>query len=311
VRRGRTLVLAAALGSTACALVLGIDDLPLRPEVDAGGDAGDEASTGDAACKPDPKQGCRSCAHDFCDDFDDDAEAPFARWLSPLGANPFRKGDASVVVDEGGLSTPSSSLTLASSTAEQVYAIALHSLDHGVLHPGRPFVGVKYAFYMRFERLSLPGTTGGPLPDAGTAYVGAILRVLALKPAGAALLVNERGVHLAVATDVISGSGEPAVARLFEGKVLDIADNWVRVEMLVADRERAVAMGYTSCASQPPGPVAASMLSLPEYQGCLPFPAAFGDISWAATPTIDVGAGAFAEADLVVRHDNVSVDFLP
>jgi hypothetical protein len=303
---------AGALACSACALVLGIEDPPLR-QVDAGADTGPVDAGAD--CSPLPREGCRSCAvHDFCDDFDTPGEALFARWSSVLSSNPFRRGDSGITTDEAGLSPPGAIVTTAEGTSQSGYAIGLHALDLAASHPGRAAAGVKYVFYMSLEELALT-EKAGPLPDASSAYVGAILRLLSIeggqpKPAGAAVLVTDKGVYLAMSRDIISGGDQPNVAQLFEGDVKSLSANWVKAEILVAERDRAIAAGYTSCSTVAPGPVAAAMLSLPTFQGCVAVPPEFGDLGWTAQPTVGVGAGTFGSGTVRVRHDNVAVDFL-
>lgn len=312
-RRGLRLTVAATAAalSTACALVLGIDDKPLRPE--QAGEGGVDAGEGgaDAACAPDPRLGCTCEKHDFCDDFDDDASAPFSRWSSPLG-NPFVKAGSTIGLDGGGQSPERATSVVGASDGGSTYAIVLAELDQGALRPGRPFAGVKLSFRLQIEDLALSSKNSGPVDDAGTAYVGAVLRLLDVKPAGAAVLVADNGTYLSVSTDVIGGSGLGGTALLYEGAVLKLAKppNWIRVEIFIAERDRAVAAGYASCSALPAGPVAAAMLSLPTYQGCVAIPAQFGDLSWAKTPIIGVGAGTFGAGSFRVRHDNVSLDFL-
>jgi len=312
-RRGLRVVLAAAVAalSTACALVLGIDDKPLRPESPSEGGVDAGADAADAACTPDPRLGCACETHDFCDDFDDDASAPFSRWSSPLG-NPFVKAGSTIGLDAGGRSPERATSVVGGSDGGSTYAIVLAELDHAKLRPGRPFAGAKLSFLLQLEELALSANNSGPIDDAGTAYVGAVLRLLEVKPAGAAILVADDGTYLSVSTDVIGGGGKGSTARLYEGAVLKLAKppNWIRVEIFIAERDKAVAAGYSSCSGLPAGPVAAAMLSIPTYQGCVAIPAEFGDLSWAKAPILGVGAGTFGAGTFRVRHDNVSFDFL-
>lgn len=299
----------------ACALVLGIEDKPLRQTATDVIDTGEiEAGDADAGpCIPVPQLGCRSCErHDFCDDFDDDA-GPFARWESVGGfPNPFLKGKASITIDDGGFSPDRATRMHAEADSGSTYALVFHRLPE---KDAAGFGGVHYSVQVRVETLSFIDSLAGPVPDAASAYIAAIMNVSLAnpEPIGAAILLSESGVYLAASTNILETTGADVVARIYEGNVLSLAQkNWFKFDLYVTDAQRAAALGFNCNASN--GPVAAARIpSVPplENKACIALPDAFGnDSSWANAPVIGVGAGTFGAATVGVRHDNVMVDLL-
>jgi hypothetical protein len=312
VRRLAFVAAVASVSATACALVLGIDDLPLRADRDAAPDTGPLTDAG-ADCAPDPRTGCACGTHDFCDDFDTDGEAPFARWDWGL-PNPFTKQDASVVLDTGGLSAPFATRVAVDTDSGSAYATVFNQLDLEALHPGRAFDGVRYTFWLRIEALDIP-YEAGPVPGEGTAYVGAILQLFGVppKPGGAAILFGAGGVYLAVSTNVLDANGTAVHARLYDNTALKVASaNWIPVEIVVAERAKAISLGYVECNDVDAGPgvgVAAATV-LTQFRACLPLSDTFGGVGWAAKPVVGVGGGTFNAGSIRVRQDDVAVDFL-
>jgi hypothetical protein len=307
VRRVPLVAGLAALGVTACALVLGIDDPPLRPDRDSGPDSAPDAAD---ACVPSAKAGCACASHDFCDDFDTDGEAPFSRWKWDLD-NPFVKRDGSIELGDGGLSEPLAARTAVETDGASAYAMVLDALDFTAAHPGRPFRGVRLTFWVRLESLDVT-EQAGPV-EGGSAYVGAVLQLFGTKPGGASILIAPSGMYLGVSTNVTDSNGTAETAPIYDDTAITVVKaNWIPVEIVVAERDKAIELGYDACQEVDAGPgvgvAAASVLS--KFRACLPLAATFGGVAWASKPVVAVGGGTFGAGSILVRHDNVSVDFL-
>ena len=317
-RRRRLLGIAAAglaASAFACSAILGIDEKPLRAEADAStlADAADAAdASAEATCDPSAVVGCGgACPHDFCDDFDGDGQAPATRWKPPAGfENPIIQGDSGVSLTTPGNTPPTSLLASTSSTGSTSFSILVDQLTLADRHAGKTFDGVRVAIDLRVDALTFTGK-GGPVEDAGAATVLGLLRPDSFPPKGIAIVLTGRSVHLDVSEDVLGVSGTEIVAdinsSLDTSKVLN---NWVRIELFVGDRERAVREHFDKCASVAPGLVAAAALGGKVLgEACVPVPAGFGPPTWAETPAFLVGGLLFAAGRASFRIDNAVADF--
>lgn len=302
----------AGLPLVACGTLLGIEHLPIVDE-DAADQSSEAAITTDAGCEASSRL-CGCVPHDFCDDFDVDGEALGARWSGVLGlANPFTKGDASMDFTAQALSPPRAAQTRAGEDKASSFAILSQQLDHATVHPGRAFVGFRYAVDLQLETLVVTEPRG-PLVDSGSAVAASVLHFDGPAAKGVALIVAPDAAYLLTAASLLDiqslDGGTGAITRIFEGDILALGRSWLRVELVVADKARAVREGFTSCSAAADGPVAAASLGPARVkQACLALPAAVG-MGWAEQPVVSAGGVLFAGGTLVMRQDNVAFDFL-
>jgi len=316
VARAVAVVAVSAAALSACGSLLGIEKLPVvddagsTPEVDAG-----EASAADAGCEVSSRV-CGCVVHDFCDDFDVDGEALAARWSGALGApNPFTKGDASVAFTTKALSPPRAIQTASDEPKESAVALIAHQLDFAALYPGKDFVGFRYTVNIQLDTLVLT-ERGGPVPDAGSALAAAVINYSGLDATGVGLVFTSDGAYVVIARGLFLGgalpdSGDGALSRIYLGDPVSFAKTWLRAELLVADKARAIREGFSSCGAVADGTVAAASLGPGKLsQGCLAMPAGVGS-AWAKQPGVTAGAAMMASGTLVLRQDDVAFDFLP
>lgn len=314
--RAAFVALALPASVAACAALLDIEELPQRPDQDAAPlDASAPEPDGGSACDG----GGRLCActkHDFCDDFDDDAAVLGASWSGFGGlGNPFLKGDSGMNFTGTAFSAPRALESFASAQSTSAFAVLGHQLDQARLHPGRPFGGVRMSVLVQIGALSF-SEIRGPLPDGGSAVAAAVVNFVGANLGGAAVVVGLDGAYLFSSVNLLEGNRKDAgpddvVVQLFDGDVTAIARNWLRVEIVVADRAVALREGYSTCASVPAGPVMAAVVGPTALrQGCAAVPASLGGLSWASTPILTVGGALFGGGELVFRQDDVTMDFL-
>ncbi|CAN5924162.1 hypothetical protein BH11MYX4_BH11MYX4_63340 [soil metagenome] len=311
-RAAVALVFALAGVSAACGTILGLETLPIV-DPDATPDQVSDAAVSDAGCEASSTM-CGCVPHDFCDDFDVDGEALGARWSGLLGlTNPFTKGDAKIELTTQALSAPRAILTTAGDPKASSIALLSQQLDHAVAHPGRAFAGFRYALDLQLETLETTEVRG-PLVDSGSAVAASVLHFDGPAAKGVAIILSTDGVFLLTAASILDiqseDSGDGAITQLFSGDILALSRNWLRVEIVMADRDRAVREGFTSCGSRTGGPVVAAAIGAARIkQACLTVPAAVG-LSWATQPVVNAGSLLFAGGKLVLRQDNVAFDFL-
>jgi len=304
----------------ACATVLGIEDRPLRVEgdaaspMDATADVGDGGA--DAQCNRFESRACSAdCPRDFCDDFDEDGQAPETRWKTPIGfKNPFTRGDSGVTLTTAANSPPMALSATTASSSQTSYGMLAHLLSFHPAHDGQQFDGVRVAMDFRIDALSLTGTGGGPVKDAGNAAVLGMLRSeLSAQPHGIAIVLSGKSMVIDVADDVLGGTGANALGVVNDN--LDITfleGNWLQLELFVGDRERAVKLGYDRCAAADvaPGLVAVAALGGRALGvACVDVPASFGPASWPEDPIILAGSLLFSAGNASFRIDNVVADF--
>jgi hypothetical protein len=302
----------AGLPLVACGTLLGIDHLPIVDD-DAADQSSEQVVTTDAGCEV-SKQMCGCVPHDFCDDFDVDGEALGSRWSGALGlSNPFNKGDASMDFAAQALSPPRAAQTRAGEDKASSFSILSQQLDHAMVHPGRAFVGFRYAVDLQLETLVVTEPRG-PLVDSGSAVAASVLHFDGPAAKGVALIVAPDGAYLLTAASLLDiqslDGGSGAITRIFEGDILALGRSWLRVELVVTNKQRAMVEGFSSCAAVAEGPVAAASLGPARVkQACLALPVAIG-IGWAEQPVVSAGGVLFAGGTLVMRQDNVAFDFL-
>lgn len=301
--KSRVVIAAAALALvvSACDLVLGIRDYPLR---DAGavvvGDAGADAP---AACL-DPSLGCGACPHDFCDDFDQTGQAPNSKWPGTFGlASPFLRGDAGVDLGEGRSPPAALHVRAESPTSTPSHAFLVRRLDG-------PDAGtaLRFAFDARLDHLELLDSVG-PVNDAGAVSIAAILSPVAGAPSGAAIVLSTNGLYLAVSDNVLD-SPDASVLPFYTGNLAPLAGNWVRIEMFAGPASEATRLGFARCSSLQGGVAAARLIAL-GLSSCAPLPVALADLAWIRSPVILTGAFLFGQGRVEVRVDNVTADFVP
>jgi hypothetical protein len=319
MRRWRTWAASVAFASTslvACSVILGIDEKPLRNESDADVaiDAHDDADSDndgapdaepDVRCRLLESQGCGSCAHDFCDDFDVDGQAPAAHWKAPTGfKNPIAQGDAGLNVSAPALSLPAALVATASSSGTRAFAMLVEQLSFAEHHAGHTFDGVRIAVDVRLDALRFTGT------DAGRATVLGLLRTDKTPPSGVAILLSGTAVQLVVSEDVLGGTGDAITAPVNDSlNVPSLLNNWVRLEVFVGDRDRALREGY-ACQSVGRGLVAAASLGSGLVgHTCVQLPPSFASTPWTSSPALLVGALLLSPGRASVRSDNVVADF--
>ena len=309
----------AAITLTACGLVLGIEDLPLRPDKDAGGDV----SAIDGGCAPKTATGCACTNFDFCDDFDHDPDSgiPFEKWESGLPTQPFIRGDSGMSIVNGGVSLPNAlQSNVFSPQGNSAYAAIFNQMSAPA---GKAVSGVRLKFFVKIGTLSvLPG--GGPVTDAATAYVGSVIKLIGFtppQPGGAAVLFGMDGkVYLALSPNILQSNNTDIATLLFDKGGVGIAQtNWAEVELFVGTKAKAVEIGYKECndvdggTALPDGGergVAAAWFYVNQYRGCLPLSDAFNGAGWTANPIIGIGSGTFNGGTLLIQHDNVTAEFL-
>jgi hypothetical protein len=322
-RRGAFVVVCASLGAMlfACASVLGIEDKPLRVEVDSAPSVDGGPDTGDggveASCNLLESHACTdTCPRDFCDDFDGDGQAPETRWTTPLGLqNPFVRGDSGVTLTLQADSPPKALSATATSAGSVSYGMLANVLSFDEKHKGQAFDGVRVAFDFRVDELTSTGN-GGPVKDAGNAAMLGMLRSDVVKPLkGIAVVLSGTTMALDVSDDVL-GSGATSsevLATIAEGLDLSfIKDNWIQLELFVGDRDRAITLGYAKCSDPTvmPGLVAAAGLAGKKLgTACVDIPASFGTADWAQFPVMLAGSLLFSAGAAAFRIDNVSADF--
>jgi hypothetical protein len=299
--RARVLPIVFGLGlvAAACDLVLGIKDYPLR---DGGIADARDGGTGDAQACEDPSLGCGACVHDFCDDFDLDAQVPNTKWPGALGfASPFQRGEAGLAIGPG-RSLPSALVAQATSPGSPTHAFLLRRLEG-------PDAGVslRFAFDARIERFDIQAPAG-PVKDAGSVSVAAVLSPVAGTPAGAAVLLSTGGLYLAVSNNVLD-SPDSSVVPFYEGDLAALAGNWVRIEIFVGAASEATTLGFTTCSNKGTGVAAARLVAL-GLSVCTPLPAVLADLSWIRSPVILTGGFLFGKGVTDIRIDNVTADFV-
>ena len=121
-------------------------------------------------------------------------------------------------------------------------------------------------------------------------------------------------VRLGVTGDLFNAGGPgtyTATPLVQNASFSQLSENWLPIEIVVTDRDRAVALGYPSCQTLPPGPVTAASVQATPYRACLSLPTALADLStWGKHPTIGIGGIMFGPGRVAVHHDNVVVDFI-
>jgi hypothetical protein len=305
----------AGLPLVACGTLLGIEKLPIVDE-DAAPDQASEPEVPaiDAGCEA-SSQMCGCVPHDFCDDFDVDGEALGARWSGVLGqSNPFTNGDASIEFTAQALSPPRAAQTTAGQDKASSFALLSQQLDLATVHPGRAFAGFRYTVDLQLESLVVTEPRRGPLVDAGSAVAASVLHFDGPAAKGVALIVARDGAYLLTAASLLNtqsfDGGDGAITPIFLGDMLALGRSWLRVELVVADKQRAVRDGFTSCSSVADGYVVAASLGPARIkQTCVAVPVGVG-VSWAEQPVVNAGGVLFAGGTLVMRQDNVAFDFL-
>lgn len=314
----RALALLAALAGgvgalAACRGILGIEDLPLR--VDAGGttpdvdvDGGPDAPT----CPAEPKGCDPACRRDFCDDFDQDGQAPGTRWVAPAGfTNPVTRGDASVTIGAPFSSPPASLGVDLGDPAKSSYGMLMHQLDFRVAHPEpQKLRGLNLTASVRVDDLVFTNAAGSPLPDAGAAAVLGLLRPDGIPLKGLAILFAEDTAYLNVSEDVLGGTTQSRTVDLRTPVSLkSVRRNWVKVEIFVGTRDRAVARGYGECSSAPETMVAAASLATKKLgAGCVGMPPSLAD-AWLEKPVFLTGTLMFGAGHGAIRVDDATAEF--
>lgn len=328
-RRSRAgqLGLAALLLCSACGLVLGIEDKPLRETgdvVDASSDAAAVDARGDGGppgpdCQRNPP-GCSCEPHDFCDDFD--TPGPLLRtWVKPPigGSDPLIIADGSVGLTSEAFSPPSALHAFAATSNDLAgAAFALHVLGRADASAGR-VVGVKLTSQVRIVSVSVetpPDTVHGvgPIPGAGCAGIGGLgLAVSATQLAGVGFILANKALYLAASDNLVIGSTPAQHAVLFETDITALSTSYLSLELIVTDRTRAMALGpeyEAACASVEDGPVAAATLKLYK-SACIPLKGELANLDRVLeTPVLSTGGLVYNVGSLVVHHDNVTGDFL-
>lgn len=320
----RLLVFAAglALSLAACAQILGIEDRPLRPDggapVDEAGLDGAPDRNEAAACVMDESAGCAAqCVrHDFCDDFDQPGESPGSRWLLSALSNPLVRGDAGFdLPHEGGRSAPAYAAAHAF-TDQNAAAVALllHEMNFNDTHSGTSFNGVRAAADVRVEAATAfdAGLATDASADAGVAFVPMFALVTnppLPTPAAVAVGVNAQGVVLAASPNILDESAPRITKYVYETQFIQAFGNWVRVELLVAPPQAAIAKGFSSCSSVSTELAAAASVA-GAFQTCIALDGALGNAAWARTPIVGAGLVVPQYAMLRVGFDNVVADFL-
>ena len=314
VRSGLLALLFAAIPLGACGAILGIEQLPIDDGLDASPDQEAEASPpADAGCEASSRM-CGCVPHDFCDDFDVDGEALGARWKNDLGIpNPFTKADASMELSNEGLSPPRALLTRTGDEKSSSFALLSHQLVYDASYPGRAFAGFRYTADIRVEKI-VTTEPRGPLREAGSAAAASVLHYEGLVVSGIVLLVVPDGAYLLTAASILDNNGVDGgngdLVRLFDGDILELSKSWIRVELLIAEKGRALREGFPTCAAVADGFVAAAAVGpAGAKQGCLAIPPDVG-VAWAAEPVVQAGGLLFAGGELVLRQDNIAFDFL-
>ncbi len=313
--RGASVLVSLAAACAACASLLDIEVLPVRAD-DAGLDAPAVDASSDAVdCDATPAA-CACAQHDFCDDFDN-GEALGERWHLPSGvSNPFPKGDAGIALTDAAYTPPLAVLTTSDGTNSASFAFLGNQVEFATLHAGKTFVGARYAVDLQLDDLSFVEVRG-PIASIPSAIVAAVMGLVDSVPRGVGVLATLEGIYLFAATDLL-GATKPDAAptdavlvKIFDGKTLEIAKSWLRVEILVADRDVAVKLGFASCATAPAGPIAAAGLFPGRVkQGCAALPSSFGGLAWAQSPVATAGGALFGGGSLRLRQDDVFLDFV-
>jgi len=314
IRVGLTLAM-VAMPLVACGALLGIEKLPIE-DADATAEASIVQEAGDAGCTS-SRTSCGCVPHDFCDDFDD-GEDLGKGWV-PYSQNPFLYNDATLVGADAGLSPPGAIQVTAGDEKNSSFAILTHKMRARPGQPDPPFSGFRSRFDMKLEKL-VTTEPRGPLVDSGSAFVGGVFQLSDSFPPvakGISVIVATDGAYLLTAGSILnvqSGAGldggAGGIVRLYEGDMLGLAQNWLRVDILFADRQRAISDGFGTCTVVVPGWVVAASIGPGKLkQGCLAIPDAIGP-EWARDPFVTAGGGLFAGGELVFRQDNIVFDFL-
>lgn len=301
----------ASAAVAACSLIAGIDDLPLRDAGttdDAPADTALPDAAADVACTTDPSLGCATaCAHDFCDDFDLDGQAPATKWPgTAFFGSPFTSGESTVVIGDGGRSVPAALVAATAGDASRsTYAILVKQLQRDAASPLGLF---HYALDFDLGSISFKDNRG-PVPEGGAASVAAIVRPLAPTP-GVAFLLSQDGLYVAASDDIVGGTGGAVVEQIYAVHITDVR-GYVRVEVVVGTAENAVAAGFDKCAGKTGAVVVGNLLSLTGAHACIALPSKLADLAWMDAPVILSGALIFGPGSFDVRTDNVTADFLP
>lgn len=317
-RRTAFAVAAGLLGS-ACAVVLGIEDKPLRPEVvEVGPEVGPDAGT--PRCE-DPPRVCACARHDFCDDFDAPDAAVFAAWKDDSGTpNQILLGEASVALVTDAHSPPRALQATArkDSYLTPTAAVGLSRLDFDALHPGQRVAGIRLGFHVRLVNIAVPNPDdperdAGPIPRLGSAGIGGLVGEPrpSAQPAGVGLIVANERVYLATTSNVFAGNVADDYALVYDSPVGALSVTWLSVEMVVTSRDRAVALGYADCSGLPDGPVGAAAF-IGSFRKCLPLRGALADAypAWLKTAGVSVGGIVFDPGSATVAYDDVIADFI-
>jgi len=226
--------------------------------------------------------------------------------------NPFTKGTETIGLTTDSLSAPRALLVTAGQPKDSAFVLLSEQLDQATAYPGRPFIGLRYALDIRVESMGFVESRG-PLGDSGSAATAGVFHFDGTNARGVALIVGVEGLFLSTAASVLSlgiDAGESALAPIFQGDVLQLSKTWLHVEILVADRDRAVQEGFTACKPLASGPVAGAALGpLRIAQACIALPDSVG-VSWAMQPVVSAGTVLFGGGQIVLRQDNVAFDFL-
>lgn len=306
-------VLAAGASSAACRGILGIEDLPLRVDSgattpDADVDGGPDAPT----CPAEPKGCDPACKRDFCDDFDQDGQAPGTRWTAPAGfTNPVTRGDASVSLGAPFSSPPASLGVDLGDPNKGSYGMLMHQLDFRKEHPEPAKLrGLFLTASVRVDDLLFTNAAGSPLPDGGAAAVLGLLRPDGIPLKGLAILFTDDTAYLNVSEDVLGGTTQSRLVDLKAPVELkSVRHNWVKVEIFVGTRDRAVARGYEQCTTAPETMVAAAALATRKLgSGCVGLPPSLAD-AWLEKPVFLTGTLMFGAGHGAIRVDDATAEF--
>lgn len=332
-KRAQHLAIVAALGLgltvcslslLACEAILGIEEKPLRSGVPRDGESTDVTDGGavpDAeSCDrdADESKGCaRSCA-ELCSDFDIAGQEPDRGWDRPSGfANPIAKGEeAGVEVAPPGNSAPQGLRVKVGSASGSSFAMLVDQLRFEKRHAGKTFDGVRGALDLRITKITFTETGRGPIKDAGNSSMLGFLRGASLKPKGIAVIMTGTNLYLSISEDIFGGNGASEIVEIASLNLATLLNNWVRVQLFVGTKERAVALGFNSCPDPGNNLVAASVIGSPAFpigSGCAVIPETFdadaGPKSWAEAPVLGIGGLLFDRGEIEFQLDNVVADF--
>ncbi len=292
----------------ACASILGIEEKPLRSSVvEAGPEAGDAPDT--STCETNESLGCaNACPHEACEDFDVDG-GRFV-WKTPFGSSFGNVGDASQSISAPGNSPENSLFSSVTSSGKAAYTIYAHTLNFADHHPGQTFEGVRVGFDMRLETLEFDVAGNDK-----TAVMFGFINGVSNPPKGVALGISPGDVFLDVSDNLFEGTGvrDRASLKLASDPKTLLQRAWVRGEVFLGGRDRAIREGFSACSNlaDTTAPLIAAVRLSNGLLGaaCIVIPSTFGPPIWAQSATMGVGGLMFSAGVFVVRIDNVVADF--